>query len=163
MLFEEYEEERPVSGDDSKRPAKPVIYTLTIECVFGIHLREECQRVIEMKSTDDLNDLHFAIQNAVKFDNDHLFEFFIGPNYRRRKIVFSEDDNEDAAHNPVGLWRIWPLPKNMSLFYWFDFGDDWKFRIKKSRSTKAPEKGVRYPRVISEVGPNPEQYPDYDE
>ena len=45
----------------------------------------------------------------------------------------------------------------MKLFYWFDFGDDWKFQI-TLRKLKAPKPGNQYPRVISEIGPKPQQY-----
>jgi hypothetical protein len=59
----------------------------------------------------------------------------------------------------VTLEGLFPLPKNMKLFYHFDFGDDWRFEIRKMRNKpKEPEAGVRYPRVIEKKGPNLHQY-----
>ena len=61
------------------------------------------------------------------------------------------------------LCEIYPLPERLKLYYWFDFGDDWKFEIKKARHPKPPERRVKYPRVIEKGGPNPVQYPNLDE
>jgi hypothetical protein len=59
----------------------------------------------------------------------------------------------------VTLEGLFPLPKNMKLFYHFDFGDDWRFEIRKMRNKpKVPEAGVRYPRVIEAQGPKLRQY-----
>jgi hypothetical protein len=47
----------------------------------------------------------------------------------------------------------------MKLFYHFDFGDDWRFEIRKMRNKpKEPEARVRYPRVIEAKGPKLRQY-----
>jgi len=48
------------------------------------------------------------------------------------------------------------------LYYLFDFGDNWKFEIRRHRKTKEAEAGVEYPRVVMTSGPNPEQYPSYE-
>jgi hypothetical protein len=55
------------------------------------------------------------------------------------------------------------LPKHTKLFYLFDYGDSWYFRITKTRKKiKQKESGVSYPRVVEKVGKNPEQYPDHE-
>jgi len=59
------------------------------------------------------------------------------------------------------LNQIFPLPERLKLFYWFDFGDDWKFEIKKERRTHPPRHKTKYPRVVRRVGPNPKQYPNW--
>ena len=38
---------------------------------------EGWEATIEIESSSTLEDLHFAIQSAVGFDNDHLYEFYI--------------------------------------------------------------------------------------
>ena len=54
--------------------------------------------------------------------------------------------------------------KGLKLFYWFDYGDDWKFQIYKSRKKpKEPESGKQYPAIVAEKGEKPEQYPGLDE
>ena len=163
-LFADYEAERDVASRAlSSVAAKPMIYTLTIKCVWGLYLAEPCERVVEINDTASLMDLHYLIQKAVAFDDDHHFQFFVGPNARNRKMAFDENSQREhgaAVMSAFELRRIWPLPKGMKLFYWFDFGDDWKFQINKARAVKSPEKRVRYPRVVRRIGPNPEQYPD---
>ena len=52
-----------------------VIWTLRVNLP---QIQSECVRVIEIKPNATFLELHEAIQDAVDFDNDHLFEFFIG-------------------------------------------------------------------------------------
>ncbi len=143
-----------------------MIWTLTVKCIMGMYQKHKCARVIEIDSEASLLDLHYAIQDAVDFDNDHLFEFFGGRNWRNRKVVFEEDYDAEAlfdTYASVTLEKVYPLPKGCKLIYHFDFGDDWYFGVSKSRKKpREPEAGVEYPRVVESVGPNPEQYPESD-
>ena len=66
-----------------------MIWTLEIECVSGISSFKECKRVIEIDSSATLLDLHSAIQDAVDFDDDHLFEFYAGRDKMNKKIRFA--------------------------------------------------------------------------
>ena len=65
-----------------------MIWTLRIECIGGMYWKEDCVRIIEIDSKSSLLALHDAIQDAVDFDRDHMFEFFAGRNWRNRKVVF---------------------------------------------------------------------------
>ena len=68
------------------------------------------------------------------------------------------------AHLETKINNLFPLPKNKKLYYWFDFGDDWKFQITKSRKKqKEPVPNERYPKIVSESGIKPEQYPSGDD
>ncbi len=63
---------------------------------------------------------------------------------------------------------LFPLPKKKSLFYLFDWGDEWVFKISLLRKRPhLPEAGISYPRVESETCTRPVQYPSdedfYDE
>ena len=139
------------------------IYTVTIELEFGLYAEGPWKRVIELPETTDLYDLHLYIQRLIGFDNDHLFEFFVGRHSRDRKRVFGDDELgiEEMESLETPLNEVYPL-KGMKLFYHFDFGDSWMFTIKKGRKKKYVEKGVEYPRVIESEGENPEQYPQYE-
>lgn len=143
-----------------------MIYTLTVECVRGMHLKEECIRVIEIPDDATLCDVHEVIQDAVGFDRDHLFCFYMGRNSFNRKVMLGAmDDWEEGEEDPleIPLRDIFPLEKRMKLYYWFDFGDDWIFEVKKKRKETEADPEVTYPRVIERIGPNPEQYPELDE
>ena len=144
-----------------------MIWTLRIECVWGWHFEKECIRIIEIDSESSLYDLHSAIQDAVGFDKDHLFEFTAGRNERNRKIEFgTTDDWKDGfdSYHGIKLSQVYPLPKSCKLYYHFDFGDDWYFAITRSRKKPTePVTNVTYPRVIEAIGLNPAQYGSYEE
>ena len=54
-----------------------MILTLTVTLPSGAYATGKWQGVIEIHSSSSLEALHFAIQDALGFDNDHLYEFFI--------------------------------------------------------------------------------------
>ena len=139
-----------------------MILTLRIECVWGLRLKERCVRVIEIDDEASLYDLHDAIQDAVHFDRDHLFNFFLANSespLARRQWLSDADEYEDQHDElqRIPLASIWPLGRK-KLYYLFDFGDDWTSEVRKRRGTKMPEPDVSYPRVIERIGPDPKQY-----
>ena len=140
-----------------------MIITLKLESAFGSFDKasEDWYRMIELDSRSDLEALHLCIQDAVQFDNDHLYEFFIANSVRSFEKRRFDDDNQGLWDNSVG--DLFPLPKNKKPFYLFDYGDSWYFRITRTRKKeKQKETNVTYPRVVEKVGKNPEQYSDYE-
>ncbi len=143
---------------------KTQIITLKLKEAFVFHEKPEGEwyRLIEIAEDSNLEDLHYCIQDAVSFDNDHLYEFFIArTTHSYEKVIF---DDEDGGVYNVPIKALFPLPKNRKLFYLFDFGDKWYFQVSKTKhAEKEKEPGVKYPRIIKSVGDDPEQYPEYDE
>jgi hypothetical protein len=143
-----------------------VIWTLRVKLP---RIQSECVRVIEIKSTATFLELHEAIQDAVDFDNDHLFEFFVGRYPGIRTYSIGGEANWDTfspvrTYRNVGISSVWPLPTGMKLYYLFDFGDNWLFQINKTRhKDKMIQPGIVYPRVVEARGKSLEQYPDWDE
>ncbi len=139
-----------------------MIWTMRIECVWGWYLEEECIRVIEIDSKASLYDLHEVIQDTVEFDRDHPFEFYAGRNWKNRKLLFDEWFDRQGSLNvyaSMSIEQIYPLPKGLRLFYHFDFGDNWYFDIRKSRKKPTESQaGIKYPRIVDKIGPNPRQY-----
>ncbi|GAX62633.1 plasmid pRiA4b ORF-3 family protein [Candidatus Scalindua japonica] len=141
------------------------IYTLTVELESGMNAKSTWKRVIELSEETDLYDLHLYIQKIIGFDNDHLFEFFVGKSWRKRERVFgNEDENgfEERKGLDTMLNEVYPLT-GLKLYYHFDFGDSWMFKIKKGRKKKYLVKGITYPRVIESEGENPDQYPSWED
>jgi len=139
-----------------------MIWKLEVKLLFGRYVEEECIRVIEIDSSSTLEDLHFAIQKAVDFDNDHLYEFYSARTERSGDRIIYDDENEQIYD--MTLDKLYPLEKKRNLYYLFDFGDNWLFKITKER--KKPQKpidGLKYPIVTKKIGKNPEQYPEYNE
>ena len=117
--------------------------------------------ILEVDSSTTLNELHTAIQDAVHFDEDHMYEFFIARTARSRER--KHFDMDDGSLQTTCIADVLPLPKDRKLFYLFDYGDNWIFRVSMTRRKPfEAEEGVRYPRLIQEVGDRPEQYPDYE-
>jgi hypothetical protein len=144
-----------------------MIYTLRVELIQSLYWDKECVRVIEIPKDYSLMRLHDAIQDAVKFDNDHLYEFYAGRDHRNRAIRYGDvEDNEDFEtqlneYARIQLDEVYPLER-MKLYYLFDFGDGWLFEIKKLRALKPVDPRAKYPRVIERIGRNPVQYPRYE-
>jgi len=142
-----------------------MIWTLVVRCASGPYMEEDCVRRIEIDSEASLLDLHTAIQEAVDFDDDHMFEFAAGRHPRNRKVRFDDGVGPEAlwdTYAAITIEQVYPLPKNCKLFYHFDFGDDWFFQVTRDRrKPHEPEPGVRYPRVAEAIGPNPQQYPGW--
>ena len=128
------------------------IFTLEISFPYGSE-DESWVRVIEVKEDFTLGQLHDYIQEVVAFDNDHLYEFYIGKNTRNKSGAISEHTN---------LNEIYPMT-GFKLYYLFDYGDNWPFQIKKSRKRVVEDVKVKYPRIVKSIGVNPEQYPGYEE
>ena len=148
------------------------IYTLMIELVQCMMPRAEAwKRSIEITADTSLDDLHLFIQEVIGFDNDHLYAFYTaktlyGQRARSFSLTFDDDIFASAKDEQpdTPLAQVFPLPKGHFLFYLFDYGDDWRFRIRKTnRKTQFATEGVIYPRVVSGVGENPEQYPAWDD
>ena len=141
-----------------------MIITLRVKCLSV----EECIRLIEIDSMASILDLHFAIQQAVDFDDAHMFEFFVGRTQRNRTIFVGGKPNWDTfdpykKYEKVSLSEVFPLPSGMKLFYLFDFGDSWMFQITKSpRKDRKTKPDTKYPRVVDAKGENPEQYPEWE-
>ena len=152
----------------SPPPAKPApaVWALKVECVYGAYLKQRpCIRVIEIPEDASLDDLHFGIQDAVRFDNDHPYDFYAGRRPFSRKVTYGESPAspmEIPEFAEIPLNQVFPLPERMKLYYWFDFGDDWTFQITKERKVKPIAPRAKYPRVVERIGPNPVQYPAID-
>ncbi len=139
-----------------------MIWVIEIELLFGLHAENEWQVSIEIDSATTLEDLHYIIQQAVQFDNDHMYKFYISRTERSRDRIRFDDENEQIYN--VTLESLYPLKKGKKLYYMFDYGDSWLFKISKSRKNpQQQKKGMRYPRLVNEVGKKPEQYPEWEE
>ena len=120
---------------------------------------------MELDDSTVLADVHLAIQPAVDFDNDHLYTFFVARTERAQKRFMLDDENEFVFSRQLN--QFFPLPEKQSLFYLFDYGDNWIFKLALTRKRPhEPVAGIDYPRVVNETGSKPIQYrgpDDWDE
>lgn len=140
-------------------PREP-IWTLKVELAFSAFAEGPWEATLEIASSATLEHLHLAIQDAVRFENDHMYMFYVARTLRSRDRVGFDD--EDGSLDTT-LAEVFPLSKDRKLFYWFDFGDDWKFSIQCTRAApKGADKGTRYPRVLAVRRGAPIQYPSWE-
>jgi hypothetical protein len=80
-----------------------------------------------------------------------MYMFYVARTHRsRERTVF---ENEDGSLEETTLSEVFPLPDDRRLFYWFDFGDDWKFSIARTRAApQVGKKGSKYPSSLSDWG-----------
>ena len=102
--------------------------------------------------------MHLAIQHAIKWDNDHLYSFYLnGVKYDERyrySCPYEEDRppwTEEAVIGQLGL------VKRHKFLYYFDYGDSHEFEIEVTDIRPEAEQG-EYPRVVESQGAAPEQY-----
>jgi len=139
-----------------------VIWLFKVELLFGAYAEDDWEGEIEIESSATLEDLHFAIIDAVSFDNDHLYEFYVSRTERSRDRLRFDEDNGEIYNRTID--SLYPLEKGRKLFYMFDYGDHWLFKITKSRKKPQEQKpGHKYPKLVSVKGKAPEQYPVWDE
>jgi hypothetical protein len=127
----------------------------------------EIYRDIEVEGTKSLYRLAEAIVGAFGFDFDHAFGFYAGTNARTmmrtnpRYELFA-DMGEDSDARSVKKTKVTEaFPEvGRTMTFLFDYGDDWRFRVKLIGSGQKAAK-VRYPRVLASKGQAPEQYPDF--
>ena len=126
---------------------------VTLKCKLGSLWSVE----IEFSDLSTLDQVHDAIQFAVEFDDDHLYEFFVARSERSRPQRRYQCD--DPSISCTRLRDVFPLPSKHNLYYLFDYGDCWIFRISRSRKKpQTPAAGTNYPQVVNESGEKPMQY-----
>lgn len=138
-----------------------MIYTIKIklpEPMEGNHW--EC--VMEVDGDTNLEDLHLIIQDAVEFDNDHMYEFYIAKTDRARERQNFECDEQSICNTTIESFI--QMAQGKKMFYLFDYGDSWVFQISKTRKKPfEPVSNTTYPNILSQSDFKPEQYPDWDE
>lgn len=126
--------------------------------------RKGTWREIEMKASQTLKDLHEAIQDAIEWDNDHLYSFFMDNKFNSKEpdAEFTcpyEPEGRKTADIAVGAFA---LKEGQKFAYLFDFGDDHRFEIEVMGFGKV-ENSKKYPILLESKGRSPEQYPHFDE
>ncbi|WP_395794272.1 hypothetical protein [Aquimonas sp.] len=109
-----------------------------------------------------LEDVHALTQNAVQFDDDHGYEFYIARTFKSRPSEVFDDENGGIYRRTLA--SLFPLPAKHALFYCFDPGDNWIFEIKAARGGPLVEAcGEAESGLMGALGTRPVQYPDGDE
>jgi hypothetical protein len=121
-------------------------------------------RVIAMLDDQTLEDLHYAIQDAFGWDNDHLYAFFLSGRAWDSMTEVSGPfggDVEPPTTDEVILADL-ELRPGQKVLYIFDFGDDLRHEIEVVGSFPLPANGP-FPRIVESHGEAPPQYPEWND
>ncbi|MBA3746335.1 MAG: plasmid pRiA4b ORF-3 family protein [Solirubrobacterales bacterium] len=133
-------------------------YVFDVELVgFG-----DVRRVVAVREDLTLVDLHYALQSAFGWDDDHLYAFWLedrfwtnASEHFTRPCVSDETDARAGRSAAIRLDRL-GLEQGRRIAYVFDFGDEWRVRL-QLREVIADD-DHRSPRLLESVGTAPPQY-----
>jgi hypothetical protein len=148
------------------------LFPLKREMVKGTYLikvalGKDLYRVLSVGSEHTFQDLHWAIQKAYKFDDDHLYTFYMNGNDRAqtgdrfadpRGLAYGLDGQKPANAFMVGEAGLWV---GKQFTYLFDYGHSWYFYI-TVLSIEVGNKEPKAIKVIETKGKAPKQY-SYDD
>ncbi len=159
----------------SGKAGEPRLYTLDVFLIGGPVTRKFAKsnpvvsRTIQIRGDQTLQDLHYAIFDAFRRQEQHMYEFqFDGKKpmdpKAKRYVLPGAFELSVGSATPVGRVDLTTLDslgmKEGDPFgYWFDFGDDWWHQINVEAIDEVVPRG-KFPKVVKKVGKSPPQYAD---
>jgi hypothetical protein len=136
---------------------KPTSATATYTFRVTYNRDSEIWRTIELLQKQTLHDLHEAIQDAVHFDNDHQYAFFMSNMAWDKDTEFAVRPDRGKTGTMQKTLASLGLRMKQRFLYIFDYGDEHRFEIQLlSANPNAPQ--ADYPCIIETHGDNPPQY-----
>src|SRR5258706_3160806 len=130
----------------------------TYACKVKLKWDKRTYRTIELRSEQTLEDLHLVIQHAFRWDNDHLYSFFMNGQRGDERYRFAAPWEEDSyLWTDDGVIGELGLTLKHKFLYLFDYGDNHEFEIEVVNIRPQAEPG-EYPRVVERQGKAPAQY-----
>jgi hypothetical protein len=117
-------------------------------------------RRIELRGDQTLDDLHYAIQAAFDWDNDHLYSFYLSGKAWDTDTEYTHPDSMEEGRS-AAAYRLehLPLHARQRLMYIFDFGDELRHIVTLEAITPGGvTPGTTYPRITETHGENVPQY-----
>lgn len=124
-------------------------------------------RTIEIEDDDTLYDLHWEIQRAFGWDNDHLCSFYMSNEVGDMQSEYAGDpaggDVDSTLLRAPGSaaqseLRTLGLEQGKQFKYLFDYGDDLIHTVEVLDIHDPRDEDARYPRVVEKIGEPPPQY-----
>ena len=138
-----------------ERPFQEGTYT------FKVALGKNLYRIIAMDAQLTLEDLHDAIQAVYKFDDDHLYAFFMDSvAWSHSGDSYFDPRGEMDDQKPADLFKLGELGLYLqkAFLYVFDFGDNWQFHITVEAIEATTSETNKSYRLIETKGEAPAQY-----
>ena len=149
-------EEEEWEDEDWEIEGPTTTYVLKVKFKYA----KRIWRKIEIAAPQTLDHLHLAIQEAIDWDEDHLYSFFMSNRRGDQTSEFASPYTEDARRaDRVRLGDL-GLEPGQKFLYLFDYGDEHEFEVEVVEiRTDAP--AGRYPKLIESRGEAPEQYGEW--
>ncbi|MBI1221303.1 MAG: hypothetical protein GC180_01760 [Bacteroidetes bacterium] len=122
---------------------------------------EEVVRVIEMKSSQTLEDLHFAILKSVEFDSKHNALLYISDDYWKKHdkyIMHSEPGMEEVSLFSAKKLSSLINDPHQKLLYIYDLSEQWVFHIELVGISMNEDPKKEYPNLVRSENKAPKQY-----
>lgn len=150
-------------AEEPLEPASPDAPTTLYRFLVTLEWEEPVWRRIELRADQTLADLHYAIQDAFEWDDDHLYAFFLSGKAWDDSTEYGMPEASERSAGAHRLEQVLPR-RGKKFLYIFDFGDEWRHRITLEEIVRGGvEAGGDYPRIVERHGEAPPQYPDWDE
>ena len=117
--------------------------------------QEDISRDIEIKPNHSFEDLHLAIQQAIKFDASKTACFYMSDDYWRK------GQEIPAANLKKSKLVDFIEDPHQKFIYLFDPSVNWMFYVELFK-VLPDENGVKYPRCVKSIGSAPLQYRPVD-
>jgi hypothetical protein len=106
----------------------------------------------------------FAIQNALDWDADHLYSFFLNGKSGDRHYEFTcPCEGADPPFADEAVIGELGLSSKCEFLYLFDYGDCHEFMVKVVDILPKREGAGDYPLVVDSRGEAPDQYPNWED
>jgi hypothetical protein len=116
-----------------------------------------------LSSLDDLPELSEADKEKIVEMMQQQFGF---PEWMTRTAlemltdIFEGNDSRDVRTTTLDSLS---LKLKQEFMYLFDYGDEWRFKVRVHATNEEADPEAEYPRIVEAVGEAPLQYPDWDE
>jgi catechol 2,3-dioxygenase-like lactoylglutathione lyase family enzyme len=122
---------------------------------------EGVRRTVTVRDDLTLVDLHYALQSAFGWDDDHLYSFWLdgdfwGDEDGRYMHPFHAASIDPPGKSACARLEELDLVEGQPIAYVFDFGQEW--RVALTVKEKRPVDGRAVARCIEKVGTAPPQY-----
>jgi hypothetical protein len=123
---------------------------------------EGVRRTITVRDDMTLVDLHYALQSAYGWDDDHLYAFWLDGSFWASEAEHYMHPYHAASTDPPGKSACTPLSElaiapGHQIAYEFDFERGWRVMVQLSEIREARGRAVA--RCIEREGEAPPQYP----
>jgi len=113
-------------------------------------------QLIEIAENQTLDDLHYAILDAMRFDADHLYSFFMSGRAWDETTEYASPYGEGPSAAGVKIGDL-GLRMKQKFLYLYDYGDEHRFEVQLVGINPEAPKG-RYPKIVEKHGRPPRQY-----